>query len=127
MTEGLKRDLRTFTGMVSVAAAADPAQDLHLEHFMRMQQRITRLVTEHLDSKRSDPEEFIKVLVEHERVHIVTARENQKARTANGDYALAGIQLVAWDSVPEATRAALWRKKLVGQVRNAGDYRPVSD
>jgi hypothetical protein len=117
--EKVKRRIRQFTGQVSARAVSDPAQVLRLEHYLRIQTSLTGLVTEHLAADRSDPEAFIQMLTECERVHIVTFRENYDAQSAAGDYLAAGIDMVPWASIAVDIRAVLWRKMLRGRVANA--------
>lgn len=100
--ERLKTQIRWFTGMVSVAAANDVSTPLCLEHFMRIQARLTSLVDAHKKASKPDSDEFIRVVLEHERVHIVAKAENDAARKAKGDYVAAGIQLVPWADLPGA-------------------------
>ena len=50
--------------------------------------------------------------------------ENDAARKAKGDYVAAGIQLVPWEDLPEASRRTLWLKMLRGKVANAAEFRP---
>ena len=120
--EKVKRRIRHFTGQVSARAVSDPGQVLRLEHYLRIQTSLTGLVTEHLAEDRSDPEAFIRMLTECERVHIVTFRENYDAQAAAGDYLAAGIDLVSWASIAANTRAVLWKKMLRGRVANAPDF-----
>jgi len=44
----VKLRLRSFTGSVSAAAAADPTQTLRLEHYLRIQTRLTKFVEDHV-------------------------------------------------------------------------------
>ena len=122
VAESMKRRLRHFTGKVSVAAAADPSGVLRLEHFMRIQTTLTKLVERHLKLKRPNPSEFIRVVCECELVHIVTFQENYDAMRAGGDYKKAGIKLRSWGSLPKATQQILWDKMLRGKVANAQEY-----
>jgi len=85
--------------------------------------RINRgLVEEHLKLKKPNPHDFIRVLLDCERVHIVTLKENYDAMRADGNYQKAGIKLVAWRSIPLQIRQVLWAKMLRGKVANAGQY-----
>lgn len=120
----VKLRLRSFTGSVSAAAAADPTQTLRLEHYLRIQTRLTRFVETHVKEGKEDPAEFIRLLVECERVHIVTFRENYDALKAKGDYLAAGITLVPWQSLSSEHQANLWEKMLRGRVANAREFQP---
>ena len=115
--------VRHFTGKVFRAAAADSDADLRLEHYLRIQTKLTKLVERHLRSKRPAPAGFVRLVLECERVHIVTRDENYAAMRADGDYRAAGIRLVSWGSLPEATRQALWKKMLRRRVANADEYK----
>ncbi len=114
--------IRTFTGKVSRAAAADPEAELRLEHYLRMQTLLTQLVERHLSLRKPDADEFVRLVIKCERVHIVTFRENYEARKADGDYKKAGIPLVAWNSLPASVRQRLWKRMLRGRVANAEKY-----
>ena len=120
----LRRYLRTFTGQVS-QQALQPGAVLRLEHFKRLQTTLTKLVTEHLRNGTSDPSQFIRVISDCEQVHIVTAPENYAAMKADGDYAKAGIVLVAWENVALETQLLLWKRVLTGRVSNASDFNPT--
>jgi len=124
MAESLKRQIRRFTGLVSEQAVNNQTKDLRLEHFLRIQNRLTDLVKRHREGEINDPGEFIQVVIECECVHIVTSKENYEAMRAKGDYAKASILLVSWASIPEERRAELWRQMLKGRVANANDYAP---
>lgn len=125
MAESVKRRLRKFTGSVSVAAASSSGDPLRLEHYLRIQTALTDLVTRH--QEQPSLTEFLETLVAYERVHIVTVAENYAAMRAKGDYALAGIQLIAWKQLPENRRAELWRTMLRGRVANAAIYAPSAE
>lgn len=100
----LRRHLRIFSGYVSQEALL-PDAVLRLEHFKRIQTTLTKLVSEHLRENITDPLEFVRVIIDCEQVHIVTARENYEAMKAHGDYYKAGITLLAWHTIaPEAQR-----------------------
>jgi len=120
----LARHIRMFTGKVSARAAAHPDATLRLEHFQRIQTKLTRLVTRHLKLRRSRPSEFLALMLQCERVHIVTFEENYAAMRADGDYRKAGIHLRAWGSIPLRTRKLLWGKMLRGRVANADQFAP---
>lgn len=120
----LKRRIRRFSGFVSVAAALG-TEDLRLEHFERIQTTLTGLITRHLAEEIRDPSDFIRTLVNCERVHVVTVRENYAALACKGDYEQAGIELVSWNEVPIDRRAELWKKMLRGKVANAADFSVV--
>jgi hypothetical protein len=120
----LARHIRMFTGKVSARAAADPGATLRLEHYQRIQTRLTQLVARHLELRRSRPSEFLALVLQCERVHIVTFEENYAAMRANGDYRKAGIRLRTWSSIPLRTRKLLWSKMLRGRVANAYRFAP---
>ncbi len=124
MAESVKRQLRRFTGKVSTQAINDIGTELRLEHFMRIQTTLTSLVERHRQLEQGNSEEFVRILIDYERVHIVTSRENYDAMRAKGDYALAGINLVPWDEIALNRRTELWRKMLRGRVANASEYAP---
>lgn len=118
--EPLKRRIRQFSGMVSEkAAGASAGAPLILEHYGRMHASISELLKDHLRQGRSAPEEFIRAVLEVERVHIVVPRENVDARRAKGDYLVAGIQLVPWSELPRERQLGLWQTMLRGKVANA--------
>ena len=123
MAESMKRKLRRFTGKVSEAAARQRDGSLMLEHFKRIQTTLTALVEKHRTERLRAPDEFIKTLVEYERVHIVTREENYAAMRAKGNYRNAGIVLLPWKKLPEKRRAELWQKMLRGKVANADAFK----
>jgi hypothetical protein len=103
MSERVKRRIRRFTGKVSRSAAENDAATLCLEHFRRIQTTLTSLIERHRESKTSNSEEFVRVLVECERVHIVTVEENYAAMCAEGSYSKAGNRAGSLArTVPEA-------------------------
>jgi len=118
MASKLKMHLRTFTGKVSRAAAADPDAKLVLEHFHRLQHKLTLLVADHIKNG-PDAAAFIKAVRNMEQVHIVTFEENYAAHRAKGCYDTAGIELLDWLDLPEDVRRTLYRRKLHGAVSNA--------
>ena len=122
MAQKLKRRIRRFTGKVSQAAIDSKRAELRLEHYKRIQATLTDLVKRHLALKSPDPEEFIRIVLTCERVHIVTFDENNAARQAKGNYRKAGIVLVHWKSIPPNRQDQLWRKMLRGKVANADAY-----
>lgn len=101
VAERVKRRIRIFTGKVSQATLSDPSATLRLEHYMRIQTTLTSLVEAHLKFKKPDPHDFIRVLLDCERVNIVTLKENYDAMRAGGDYQKAGIALVDWHSISQ--------------------------
>lgn len=117
----LKMHLRTFTGKVSRAAAADPEAKLILEHFHRLQHRLTVLVADHMKNG-PDAAAFIEAVRQMEQVHIVTFDENYAAHRAKGCYDTAGIELLDWQDLPEEVRRTLYRRKLRGAVSNAKQF-----
>ena len=122
MAEAFKRQLRQFTGQVSEAAVTATTEPLRLEHFKRIQTTLSDLVKRHRTKGLNDPAEFIQILVEYERVHIVTRGESYDAMRAKGDYERAGIKLRSWDSLPSARQRELWRTMLRGKVANASKF-----
>jgi hypothetical protein len=124
MAEHVKRQLRHFTGLVSSEAARANGEDLRLEHYMRIQTTLSALVERHRRDQIHDPAEFVRILQEFERVHIVTRSENYAAMRAKGDYEVAGIRLLPWATLAIEKRQLLWRRMLKGRVANAGDYFP---
>jgi hypothetical protein len=120
----VKLKLRRFTGKVSKSAAEDDSATLRLEHFERIQYNLTKLVGRHRKNKKPNPDEFIRVLLKCEQVHIVTLRENYDAMRAKGDYSKAGITLLPWHKISPARRSVLWRKMLRGKVANSSAYAP---
>jgi hypothetical protein len=119
----LRGRIRRFTGKVSKEAVKDNAV-LRLEHFKRMQTTLTQLVSKHLHSDLNDPDEFVRVVLDCEQVHIVTLKENYEALKQNGDYTLAGIDLVDWYEISGEKQTFLWRKVLKGKVSNAEAFLP---
>jgi hypothetical protein len=122
MAESVKRRLRQFTGKVSAEAATAISEPLMLEHFKRIQTTLSELVERHRREDINNAEEFVRVLVEYEHVHIVTRAENYKAMRAKGDYGLAGIKLLRWKALPAARQRELWLSMLRGKVANATEY-----
>ncbi|WP_144063457.1 hypothetical protein [Caballeronia insecticola] len=121
MASKLKMQLRTFTGKVSRAAAADPEAKLILEHFHRLQHKLTLLVAEHMKNG-PDVAAFIEAVRRMEQVHIVTFEENYAAHRAKGCYVTAGIDLLDWLDLPEDVRRTLYWRKLHGAVSNAKQF-----
>lgn len=121
MASKLKMHLRTFTGKVSRAAAADPEAKLVLEHFHRLQHKLTLLVADHIKNG-PDAAAFIEAVRHMEQVHIVTLEENYAAHRAKGCYDTAGIELLDWLDLPEDVRLTLYRRKLHGAVSNAKQF-----
>ena len=102
----------------------DTDDELRLEHYLRIQTRLTNMVRTHIEEKLSKPDEFIYLIFECEQVHIVTRIENYAALKAKGDYSLAGIKLIKWEEIEHARRSLLWRKMLRGKVANIKEYEP---
>ncbi|WP_225032558.1 hypothetical protein [Paraburkholderia sp. XV] len=121
MASKLKMHLRTFTGKVSRAAAADPEARLVLEHFHRLQHKLTVLVADHMKNG-PDAAAFIEAVRHMEQVHIVTFEENYAAHRAKGCYDTAGIELLDWVDLSEDVRRTLYRRKLHGAVSNANQF-----
>jgi hypothetical protein len=124
VSEALKTKVRMFTGMVSEKALLDPSGRLVLEHEPRLAFRISEFLRDHLESETRDPEGFIRLIEQCERVNITTNDENHQARKAGGDYRAAGIQLRSWSDIPDAARHILWKRCLKGKVANSGDFSP---
>lgn len=122
MAESVKRQLRYFTGKVSQQAVQNHSTDLRLEHYKRIQSTLTGLVERHRQQEQNDAEEFVRILIDCECVHIVTAKENYDAMRAHGNYEEAGINLISWGEIQPDRRAELWRKMLRGKVANASAY-----
>jgi hypothetical protein len=122
--ERLKKHVRIFTGMVSQNALKEGAT-LRLEHYLRIQTTLTQLVKDHVSNDIYDADEFVKVIEQCERVHIVTAAENYSAMKAKGDYVVADIKLVEWKDVPSPLQSYLWKKMLRGRVANASEFTPA--
>lgn len=120
----LSRRIRHFSGKVSHEAITDSKATLRLEHHARIQTTLTHLVAAHLKRKRPNPQEFIRVVLECENVHIVTFAENYAAMRNGGNYRRAGIKLIAWRTIPKERRQILWTKMLRGKVANATQFAP---
>jgi hypothetical protein len=111
-----------FTGNVSVAAVeTHETNDLVLEHFERIQHRLSNLVAKHLQQGR-DPEEFVRTVIDCERVNLVTRVENARISKAKGDYAAAGVQLVRWETLTPEVQRRLRRWIRQGRVANAQHF-----
>ncbi len=124
MSGSVRRRVRRFSGKVSQRAVRTKDGPLRLEHYKRMQTTLTKLVERHLARKKRSPREFISVVMDCERVHIVTFAENYLAMRAKGNYRKAGIKLRNWDSLPKKRQIALWRSLLHGKVANAQLFAP---
>lgn len=121
-SERLKKFVRRFTGFVSTQVISNSESNLRLEHYKRIQTTLTQLVKSHLEIPKRDPDEFVNIILECEKVHIVTVQENYAAMKSKGDYIKAGIELVEWDEIDIGIRSKLWRKMLSGKVANAHDF-----
>jgi len=121
MAEKVKRRVRQFTGKVSKTASESVSAPLRLEHYQRMQTKLTDLVEKNI--KNPDTCDFIQTLLKLERVHIVTLEENYLAMRAGGDYKKAGIVLVPWNTLEPERQTQLWKKMLRGKVSNANNYK----
>lgn len=124
MSGSVRRRVRRFTGKVSARAVRSKEGPLRLEHYKRIQTTLTQLVARHLARKKESPREFIRVVMDCERVHIVTFAENYLAMRAKGNYRKAGIKLRTWKSLPKKRQIALWRSLLHGKVANAALFAP---
>ncbi len=89
-----------------------------------MQRAITKLIERHLIDNCRDSDDFIRTVIDHEWVNIVTVQENREAQTAGGNYANAGIVLIDWKCINSETCAILWNKALKNKVKNANEYKP---
>lgn len=119
----LRRGIRRFSGKISVAAASGK-EELRLEHYERIQTRLTKLIELHARKKLHRPEEFIRKLVAWECVHIVTRAENYAAMRHDSDYMAASIKLIPWTRLPPGKRQEIWKKVLKGRVCNAAEFKP---
>jgi hypothetical protein len=125
MANTVTRRVRRFTGMVSREALASDGSDLMLEHYLRIQTTLTAMVERHKSLKTPKANDFLKLMIAYERVHIVTRAENYAALRAKGDYGAAGIKLVQWESLPKARKAFLWQRMLRGRVANSIEFAPA--
>ncbi|MDD2310439.1 MAG: hypothetical protein PHH91_12730 [Desulfuromonadaceae bacterium] len=117
---------RRFSGKISkLAVGVEDTSTLRLEHFKRIQTTLTQLVDRHLKMGKQDAEEFIRVVLDCEQVHIVTIRENYDAMMAHGDYQTANIELVEWANIPPDIQRSIWINKLRGKVMNDREYAPI--
>jgi len=121
MARRLRKTIRKFSGKVSRKAIK--STNLRLEHYKRIQTSLTKLVEHHKRSKKNNPNEFVKLILECENVHIVTFEENYQAMKANGDYKKANIHLVNWNKISKKRRIEIWSKVLKGKVSNAEKYK----
>ncbi|MBK9625048.1 MAG: hypothetical protein IPO38_11165 [Rhodocyclaceae bacterium] len=96
---------------------------LMLEHFQRIQTTLTSWWSDIGAEQISDPNDFVKTLVQFEQVHIVTRAENYAAMRAKGNYREAGIDLLPWKKIDPERRAELWRRMLRGKVANADAFK----
>ena len=124
MSERVKRRVRLFSGKVSKRAIAQRDGPLRLEHFLRIQTTLTKLVERHRNEQFNDPDDFVKTVIKCEQVHIVALPENYAAMQAKGDYPKAGITLVTWKQIDPTRRAELWKRMLRGKVANAEAFKP---
>lgn len=118
----LRKHIRRFTGMVSEKAAYEDVPTYRLEHFKRIQTTLTQFVKRHVESGIRDPEEFVKLVLDCEQVHLVTIDENYAAMKAKGDYTEAGIKLIPWRDVPEGRSEIVLKKVLRGKISNYSDF-----
>lgn len=121
--ERLKKHVRMFTGFVSLNAANNTKEELRLEHYLRIQTTLTQLVKKHIDNNLCNPDDFINTILQCEQVHIVTKSENYDAMKAKGNYELAGIKLIRWETLEAKQREFLWNKMLRGKVANYSDFK----
>ena len=123
MAESIKKEIRRFSGQVSEMAITNFDGELRLEHYKRIQTTLTGLFDKHHLENLNAPEEFIKVILDCEQVHIVTRAENYAAMRAKGDYKKAGINLKMWDEISLEARHVLWQRMLRSKVANASQFR----
>ena len=117
------KEIREFTGLVSRSAIENGEErGLVLEHFLRIQTSLTKLIGKHM-SEGENVSEFISEVKRLEKVHIVTKRENDvlRKKVYSGDYEKAGIEMVAWENIPEHAKSFL-RRKIRGKVANADSF-----
>ena len=119
------QELRVFTGYVS-KAALDSGNDLVLEHHERFDKQISDLVRKHLAENLRDPAAFLAMAGELDSVNIVTDAENKALPSFKGDYAKAGIELVAWNLIKPARQAKIFERKLK-RLSNSHLFRPGSN
>lgn len=124
MAESVKLHVRHFSGFVSETAMRPEAGMLRLEHYGRIQTSMTGLVERHRARQVNDPDEFVRTLLDLERVHIVTMRENYDVMRTKGDYEAAGVTLLPWAEIDNERRKSLWRGMLRGKVANAAAFLP---
>jgi hypothetical protein len=89
---------------------------------MRIQTTLTELMGRHVREGVDDPAEFADCVIDCEKVHIVTARENYDAMKSKGDYSLAGIEMLRWENLAPAIQTRLWKRMLKGRVSNAAEF-----
>jgi hypothetical protein len=116
-----KNKVRRFTGKVSQEAIKNPMADLCLEHYFRIQTSLTQLLNKHIKGKIHNPEAFIQLIYDMERVHLVLEHENQKIHKCKGHYPSAGVILTDWEDIDSEVRALLYRK-IKSSVLNAKDF-----
>jgi hypothetical protein len=121
----LAREVRRFTGWVSQEVLEDPGGRVVLEHPNRLSHRLSGLLRRHVETQVYRPEEFLELVDACEQVNITTDEENHRVQGAGGDYAAAGIRLVAWADVPAEVQIVLWPKLRRG-VCNAAEFRPAA-
>jgi hypothetical protein len=117
----VKNKVRRFTGKVSLEAINNPMADLCLEHYLRIQTSLTQLLEGHIKNNVRDPNAFIRLIYDMERVHLVLENENQKIHKSKGCYKTAGVILTDWELIDRDVRALLYRK-IKSSVSNAKDF-----
>jgi hypothetical protein len=121
----LKKHIRRFSGLVSLRAT-EPEAVLRLEHHLRIQTTLTQLVERHFRECITDSDEFVRMVLHCEEVHIVTFKENYLAMGSKGDYEHAGIDLVDFHTLSAPLQQRLWSSILRKNVSNHGLYNPAN-
>lgn len=75
-SRSLARQVRLFTGKVSLATLNDLHGELVLEHYKRLSYELSRLLENHIKNQINDPDKFISLIEMCERVNITTDEEN---------------------------------------------------
>jgi hypothetical protein len=70
MAESVKRQNSPFC-REGLQASLRTGEDLRLEHFKRIQTTLTALVESHRQNDHVNAEEFFRILIDYEQIHIV--------------------------------------------------------
>lgn len=124
MSNRVKTRIRLFSGCVSEEAVEAEGSQCHLEHYKRLSMNLTELIRQHHDQRRNAADEFVRLLIDNERVHIVTGRENGAIKNCGGNYKQAGVVLRQWPKIDAKAQRILWQTRLRRQVANADEYAP---